>query len=152
MGVRRENDGVAGLQCQQHLINGGGSGVGGGGDGGDDAFWRSNAHGAEGLVFLDHAAGLLIAHIIPYMLGGVLILSNLIHHDTVTGLLTSHLGQRNAHFGHGHGGFFTDGIYLFLAKCAVELLCFTDNGERLFQCFNRVDRQRGRHSSCPPFL
>lgn len=141
-----ENDGVAGLQRQHDLVDGGGGGVGGGGDGGDDALGGGHLLHAESLVLGNDAAGLLVAHVVPDMLGGILVLGDLIHHDAVAGLFAGHFGQRDPHFGHGHGRLFADGVHLLLGKGAVRFLRCTDDGKGFLQGLNRVDGQWGRHT------
>ena len=145
MGMRREDDGVAGLQRQHDFINGSGGRVGSGGNGGDDTLRGCNLFHAIGLVFGNDTAGLLIAHVVPDMLRGILILGDLIHNDAVAGLLTGHLGQGDPHFGHGHSRLFTDGIHLLLGKGTVRFLGCTNDRKGFLQGLNRVDGQRGRH-------
>ena len=146
MGMRREDDGVAGLQRQHDFINGSGGRVGSGGNGGDDTLRGCNLFHAIGLVFGNDTAGLLIAHVVPDMLRGILILGDLIHNDAVAGFLAGHFGQRDPHFGHGHSRLFTDGIHLLLGKGAVRFLRCTDDGKGFLQGLNRVDGQWGRHT------
>lgn len=141
-----ENDGVAGLQRQHDLVDGGGGGVCGGGDGGDDALGGGHLLHAIGLVLGNDAAGLLVAHVVPDMLGGILVLGDLIHDDAVAGFLAGHFGQRDPHFGHGHGRLFADGVHQLLGKGAVRFLRCTDDGKGFLQGLNRVDGQWGRHT------
>lgn len=129
VGMGGENDGVAGLQRQHDFINGSGGRVGSGGNGGDDTLRGCNLFHAIGLVFGNDTAGLLIAHVVPDMLRGILILGDLIHNDAVAGLLAGHLGQGDPHFGHGHSRLFTDGIHLLLGKGTVRFLRCADQGK-----------------------
>ena len=145
VGMGGENDGVAGLQRQHDFINGSGGRVGSGGNGGDDTLRGCNLFHAIGLVFGNDTAGLLIAHVVPDMLRGILILGDLIHNDAVAGLLAGHLGQGDPHFGHGHSRLFTDGIHLLLGKGTVRFLRCADQGKGFLQGLNRVDGQWGRH-------
>ena len=141
MGVGGQDQGISGLQGQHDLIDRGRGGVGGGGDGGDDALGTCNTHGAEGLVLLDHTAGLLVAHVVPDVLGCVLVLGDLIHHDTVAGFVAGHLCQRDSHLGNGHGRLLTDGVDLLLGEGCVLCLRGADNGQGFFKCFDRIDQQ-----------
>ena len=145
MGVRGEDDGVPGLQRQHDLVDRGGSGVRGGGNGGDHTLGGCDLLYTEGSVLRNDAAGLFIAHVVPDVLRGILILGDLIHNDAVAGLLAGHLGQRNSHLGHSHGCLFADGIHLLLCEVTVRFLRCADQGKGFLQGLNRVDGQWGRH-------
>ena len=143
VGMGGENDGVAGLEGQHDLVDRGGGGVGGGGDGGDDTLRGCNLFHAIGLVFGNDAAGLFVPHIVPDVLGSILVLGNFVHDNAVAGLLAGHFGQRDPHLGHRHGGLFADGVHLLLSKGAVGFLRGTDDGKGFLQGLNRVDGQWG---------
>ena len=116
MGMGREDDRIPGLQGQHDFIDRCGCRIGGGSDSRNHTFGRGDALCPESRVLLNNPAGLGIAHIVPDVFRGILVLGHLIHDDTVASLFAGHFCQRNAHFGNGHGSFFADGIHLFLGK------------------------------------
>ena len=143
VGMGRKNNGVSGLQRQHDLVNRGRGGVRGGGNGGNHALGRGHTLGAESGILLNDTAGLGIAHVVPDMLGGVLVLRHLVDHDAVAGLLTGHLGQRNPHLGYRHGSLFANGVHLLLSKvayfsCEARMMgsaCSRDSTELMINAF-----------------
>ena len=143
VGMGRKNNGVSGLQRQHDLVNRGRGGVRGGGNGGNHALGRGHTLGAERGILLNDTAGLGIAHVVPDMLGGVLVLRHLVDHDAVAGLLTGHLGQRNPHLGYRHGSLFANGVHLLLSKvayfsCEARMMgsaCSRDSTELMINAF-----------------
>ena len=123
-GMGGEQDRVAGLQADQNLENGGRGGVGGGGDGAHNAHRLGNALGAEGLILGDDSTGLHVAEIVVDMLGGIVVLDDLILDDAHAGLGVGHLGQGDTGLVGGHGGLLADLIDLLLGELAVDGLGF----------------------------
>ena len=142
---------VAGLKSDKSLENGGRGGVGGGGDGAHNAHRLGDALGAEGLILGDDAAGLHVAEVVVDMLGGIVVLDDLILDDAHAGLGVGHLGQGDPHLRHRHGGLLADSVHLLLGKGGVLLLGGPDNGQGLFEGFHRIDDQCVRHNN-PLFL
>ena len=114
--VRGDEDGVAGLQGQQALEDGGGGGVGGRDDGGHDSHGLGDLLEAHGGVVLDDAAGLHVLVLVVDVLGGVVVLDDLVLHDAHAGLLHGHLGQGDALLVGGHGGLVEDLVDLLLGE------------------------------------
>ena len=106
--VRRDEDGVAGLQADERLEDGRGGGVGRRDDGGHEAERLGDLLVAEGGVVGDDVAGLHVLVLVVDVLGGVVVLDDLVLHDTVASLLDGHLGQRDAGLVGGHGGLIED--------------------------------------------
>ena len=123
-GMGGEQDRVAGLQADQNLENGGRGGVGGGGDGAHNAHRLGDALGAEGLILGDDAAGLHVAEVVVDMLGGIVVLDDLILDDAHAGLGVGHLGQGDTGLVGGHSGLLADLIDLLLGELAVDGLGF----------------------------
>ena len=128
-----DDDAVAGLQGDQGLENGGGSGVRGGNDRRDNADRLGNALNAVGRVFLDDAAGLGILVGVVNIFGGIVVLDDLILHHAHAGLGYGLLGQRNAHLVGGGGGGQEDLIHLLLGVGGKLFLCRA----ALCQCFGQ---------------
>ena len=128
-----DDDAVAGLQRDQGLENGGGSGVRGGNDRRDDADRLGNALNAVGRVFLDDAAGLGILVGVVNIFGGVVVLDDLILHHAHAGFGYRLLGQRNAHPVGGGGGGQENLIHLLLGIGGKFLL----GSAALCQCFGQ---------------
>ena len=115
-GVGGEDDGVAGLQGDEGLEDGGGGGVGGGDDGGDEAHGLGDLLEAEGLVLLDDPAGLHVLIGVVDVLGGVVVLDDLVLHHAHARLRNGHLGQRNTLAVGSLGGFEEDAVHLLLGE------------------------------------
>ncbi len=109
-----ENDGVAGLQGDEGLEDGGRGGVGGGNNGGDEAHGLGNLLEAESLILLDDAAGLHILVGVVDVLGGVVVLDDLVLHHAHAGFLHGHLGQGDALHVGGLGGLKENAVHLLL--------------------------------------
>ena len=128
-----DDDAVAGLQGDQGLEDGSGSGVRGGNDRRDDADRLGNALNAVGRVFLNDTAGLGILVGVVNIFSGIVVLDDLILHYAHTGFGYGLLGQRNAHLiGCGSGGQ-KNFIHLLLRISGKFLLCRA----ALCQCFGQ---------------
>ena len=113
-GVRRDDDGVAGLQADEGLEDRGRSGVSGRDDRAHDADRLGDLGDAVGLVMLEHAAGLGVLISVVDVLGRVVVLDDLILEDAALGLLDGHLGQRDALLVGCHGRLEEDLVDLLL--------------------------------------
>ena len=139
-GMGAQQDGVAGLQADQDLIDGGGGGVGGGGNGAHDTNGLRDAHGARGLVLLDDAAGLLITEIVEHMLGSEVVLDHLVLDHAHAGLIMSHLGQGDTGLVGCHSSLLADLIDLLLGEGCEHGLRLAHLSQLRLQCLNRIDQ------------
>ena len=114
--VRADDDGVSRLEADQRLEDCRRCGVGGGDDGGDDAKGLGDLLVAERRVVLDNAAGLEVLVLVVDVLGGKVVLDDLVLHDAHAGLLHRHLGERNAGLVRSHGGRIEDLVHLLLGE------------------------------------
>ena len=156
-GVRADDDGITRLQSQEALENGRGGGVGGGDNGGNDADGLGDLLNAVSLVLLDHAAGLGVLVCVVDVLGGVVVLDDLILDNTHTGLGDGLLGQADASLVGGRGGGQEDLVDLLLGVGGEELLGGSDtldgvkqgihagHGDAVHDCVGV-----GFHFLCPP--
>ena len=93
---------------------------------------------AVGLVLLYHAAGLGVLVGVVDILGGVVVLDDLVLHNTHAGLLHGHFGQGDTLEVGGHCGGAEDLVDLLLGVGGVDLLRLTDPGEHLLERFRIV--------------
>ena len=128
-----DDDAVTGLQGNQGLENGSGSGVRGGNDRRDDADRLGNALNAVGRVFLNDTAGLGILVGVVNIFSGIVVLDDLILHYAHTGFGYGLLGQRNAHLVGGSSCGQKNFIHLLLRISGKFLLCRA----ALCQCFGQ---------------
>ena len=140
-GVGRDDDGVACLECQQALEDGGGSGVGRGDDGGNHAEWLGDLRHAVSLVLLNDAAGAGVAVGVVDVLGGVVVLDDLVLHDAHAGLLDCQLGERDARLIGGDGGSPENGVHLLLRVTGVECLRLAHAADGCFQRVHAVNNR-----------
>ncbi len=134
-----ENDGVAGLQGDEGLEDGGRGGVGGGNDGGDEAHRLGDLLEAESLILLDDAAGLHILVGVVDVLGGVVVLDDLVLHHAHAGLLHGHLGQGDTLHVGSLGGLEEDPVHLLLGVGGEGPLGLPHGGKTGSQRFGGVD-------------
>ena len=80
-----DDDTVAGLQADQGLKNSGGGGIGSGHHGADDTDGLSDLLDAEGGIFLQNAAGLLVAGNEFPIVGGEIIELNFMPDNVIVG-------------------------------------------------------------------
>ena len=85
--MRGDDDGVAGLQADKALEDRGGGGVGGRDDRTHDADGLGDLGDAVSIVTLDDTAGLGVLVRIVDVLGGVVVLDDLVLEDTAASLL-----------------------------------------------------------------
>ena len=148
--VRGDEDRVAGLQGDERLEDRGGGGVGRRDDGGDDAERLGDLLVAEGGVVGDDVARLHVLVLVVDVLGGIVVLDDLVLHDAVTGLLDGHLGQRDAGLVGGHGGLIEDLVHLLLGERRELGLRDAHLLDALLQRLDAVDR--GPDDVCHAFL
>ena len=141
-GVRGDDDGVAGLQADQRLEDRGGGGVGRRDDGAHDADGLGDLGDAVGLVVLDHAAGLGVLVGVVDVLGGIVVLDDLVLEHTAAGLLDGHLSQRDTRLVRGHGGLEEDLVDLLLGVGSKNPLGGTHTSELGLKGFHSVDDLR----------
>ena len=135
-GVRGDDDCVARLQANQSLENRSRSGVGGRDDGTDDADGLSDLGDAISLVALEHATGLGVLVSVINILGGVVVLDDLVLKNATAGLLNGHLGQGDTGLIRSEGCLVEDLIDLLLGIGGEDLLRFTHAREL---CLEGVD-------------
>src|ERR1017187_5292516 len=132
--MRADDDGVAGLERDQYLVDGGGRGIGGGQDG------RHNAHRSADLDDLffgdlaDDADGFHAAHAAREPVGGKQVLDVLIFGVAVAGFFHGHVGEVFGIGARGGSHAFDNRIDLFLRERAVLLPsceCLLDLGADL---------------------
>ena len=133
-GMGADDDAVAGLQRDQSLKDGGGSGVGGGDNSTDHADGLSDLLDAVSLVFLDHAAGLGVLVGVIDVLSSIVVLDDLVFHHAHAGLLHSHFGQRDTLEVGSHGGGAEDFVHLLLGVGGEHLLRLAHPGKHSFEC------------------
>ncbi len=132
-GMGADDDAVAGLQGQKGLKDGGGSGVGGGNNRRDYADGFGDLPDAIGLVLFDDAAGLGVFVGVIDILGGIVVLNDLVLHHAHAGLFHRQLGQRDTLQVGGHGRRAENFVDLLLGKGSVFLLRFADPGQHFFK-------------------
>ena len=124
-GMGGEDDGVAGLQGDERLVDDSGGGVGGGHHTGDDADRHGDLDHLVDLVFFKDADSLHVLDAGIDLLCGEQVLGLLVGSLAVAGLFVSHLGQffgmSDADFGNG----FDDSVDAILAKLRVLSLSGT---------------------------
>ena len=131
--MRGDHDGVPGLQGDEALEDGGGGGVGRGDDRADDADRLGDPLDAADGVLLDHAAGLGVLVGVVDVLGGVVVLDDLVLHQAHARLLDGHLGQRDAQLVGRHRRLVEDLVHLLLREGGIHLLGLPHEGELLGQ-------------------
>ena len=137
-GVGADDDSVAGLQRDERLEDGGGSGVGGRDDRAHDAHGLGDLLDAERLVLFDDAAGLGVTVGVVDILGGVVVFDHLVLDDAHARLLDSHFGKRDALLVGSHRGGEEDRVHLLLRVVGELPLRLTHAGYGLFQLFDVV--------------
>ena len=135
-----DDDAVAGLEAQEGLEDGGGGGVGGGDHRGDDADGLGNPGDAVVVVLLDDAAGLGVLIGVVNVLGGVLVLDNLVLHHAHARFLHGHFGQGNAGLLGGDGRRLENMIYLLLGIGGEGLLRRPYLGQGFLEGFYAVHK------------
>ena len=73
------------------------------------------------------------------VLGGVVVLDDLVLHHAHAGLSLGHLGQRNPGLVRRHGRLLADLVHLLLGKGGKHCLGFPHLRQLGFQAFHRVD-------------
>ena len=131
--VRRDHDGVAGLERDEALEDGGRGGVGRRDDRTDDADGLGDLLDASHGVLFDDTAGLGVLVGVVDVLGGVVVLGDLVLHTAHARLLDGHLGQRDTRLVGGHGRLEEDLVNLLLRKGCIDLLGLAHEGELLRQ-------------------
>ena len=132
-----DDDAVTGLQGDQGLENSGRGGIGGGNHRGDDADGLGDPPDAVGCVLFDDAAGLGVPVGIIDVLGGKVVLDDLVLHYAHAGFLHGKLCQGNAHLVGGSGSGQENLIHLLLGVFGILLLGGTAPGKGICQ-FLRV--------------
>ncbi len=137
-GVRGDDDGVAGLQADERLEDGRGGRVRGRNDGTDDTDGLGDLGDAVGLVALEHAAGLGVLVRVVDILGGKVVLDDLVLKNAAAGLLDRHLGEGDTSLVGRHGRLVEDLVDLLLGEGGVHLLRLTHARELGLQGLDAV--------------
>lgn len=137
-GCRGDDDGVAGLQRDEALEDRGGGGVGGRDDRAHDADGLGDLGDAVGIVALDHAAGLGVLIRVVDVLGGIVVLDDLVLEHAAAGLLDGHLGQGDAGLVGCHSGLVEDLVDLLLGVGSKNPLGLTHVRELGLKGFDRI--------------
>ena len=95
-GMRADDDSVSGFQTNQRFKNCGGRGVCSGNNRTYNADRLGDLLGAEGSVFFDHAACFDVAVLVVDIFAGIVVLDDLVLHDTHAGFFHCHLRERNS--------------------------------------------------------
>ena len=132
-GMGADDHAVAGLQGDQSLENGSGSGVGGGNDGGDDTDGLGDLLDAESSILLNDTTGFGVLIGVIDILGGIVVLDDLVFHHAHAGLLHGHLCQRDPGPVSGGSGSQEDLIHLLLRIGSEKLLSSTDTADSSLQ-------------------
>ena len=132
--MRTEHDTVAGLQRDQRFEDRRGCRIRRRNDPGDHAAGLRDLDHAERIVRLDDPACLHRQEFVADVLGGVMILDDLVFHHAHAGFLDGHLRQRNPHVVGGQSGGLKDPVDLFLCVVCEDFLCGFDFGD------DRVDQ------------
>ena len=149
-GMRADEDGVAGLQAQQRLEDGGRRRVSRRNDRRNQTDWLGNLLDAECVVLLDDTDRLRVAVSMINILTGIVILDDLVLHHTHAGFFHSHFSQRNARLVRRHRRLKENMIHLLLRKLGEFALCRTHDAHALLKCLNAVDRSEFLHTVHPP--
>ena len=137
--VRGDDDRVAGLQRDEALEDRGRGRVGGGDDRADDADGLGDLGHAVRLVALDHTAGLGVLVRVVDVLGGVVVLDDLVFDDAAAGVLDRELRQRDALLVSSHGGLVEDLVDLLLGVGSKNRLGLAHSSKLGLKRFYRVD-------------
>ncbi len=122
--VRREDDGVTGLQADQRFEDSRGGRVSGRNDTADDTDRFSNSDGPEGVVLGQHAAGLFIFISVIDVFGSKVVFDHFIFNDTHAGFGNGHLSEGDAGICSGQSSGAEDFIDLFLSETGIFTLGF----------------------------
>ena len=137
--VGRDQDRVARLKAQKALVDGRGRGVGRGDDRRHDAHGLGDLLEAKRVILLDDVAGLHALVLVVDVLGGVVVLDDLVLHDTHAGLGDRHLGQRNARLVGRHRRLIEDLVNLLLGEGGELRLRCAHTCDALLQRLHAVD-------------
>ena len=85
-----------------------------------------------------------------YMLGGIVVLDDLVLHHAHARLSLGHFGQGDPGLVRRHGGLLADLVHLLLGKGGVHRLGFPHLRQLGFQGLNRVDLADFRCHNEPP--
>ena len=151
--VGADDDAVAGLEGQQRFKDGGGGGVRSRDDGADEAQRLGDFLHAVGFVLFDDAAGFGIAVGVVNILGGKVVLNDLIFHDAHAGLGDGGLGEGDAGLVGGSRGSEEDRVHLLLGVGGVDCLRGFYARDLFLQRFDGVnDRVFSAQIQSTPFL
>ena len=140
-----DDDAVARLERYERLEDRGGCGVRGGNHRTDHADRLRNPAYAHCGVLLDDAACLLVAVRIVDVLGGIVVLDNLVLGDTHARLGDRHLGKRDALGVSGECGGLENGVHLFLRVGGKLALGGAHPRDECFEFLDSVIRCCGRY-------
>ena len=120
-GMRADDDGVAGLEGDQRLVDGGGSGIGGGQNGRHHAHRHADFDDLFFGQFAQDADGLHAAHAARQPVAVQQILDVLVFGVAVAGLFDGQIGQAFGIGARRRGHALDDGVHLLLGIRAVLL-------------------------------